>query len=195
VINGTTTGDIFFTGGTGSFATLAGDVGTFKDLEDDFAPVGVAFSLPDYIGNPDGFSFTATFIPFGTGTVAGCTDAPGAICTPPGSGFTLTNLADTDGDGTADNVSVAFVIQGTVTDSIGPPSLFEGRYSTQLGVSAAEALAIVASQGFVQSSHSSDFQVSIIPTAIPEPATLLTFGAGTVLLAAHRRRRAKKNSA
>ena len=31
-------------------------------------------------------------------------------------------------------------------------------------------------------------------TAVPEPATLLTFGAGTALLAAHRRRRAKKNA-
>jgi hypothetical protein len=192
VINGTTTGDILFTGGTGSFSSLLLDPGTFKDLEDDFAPVNATFSLPDYIGNPDGFSFTATFIPLGTGTPAGCTSVPGAVCTPPGSGFTLTNLADSDGDGTADNVAVAFVIRGTVTDPSGPPSMFEGRYSTQLGMSSAEALAAIAAVGYVESSHSADFQVSIIPTVIPEPATLLTFGAGTALLAAHRRRRAKK---
>ena len=30
------------------------------------------------------------------------------------------------------------------------------------------------------------------PPTIPEPATMLTFGAGTALLAVHRRRRAKK---
>jgi len=31
-------------------------------------------------------------------------------------------------------------------------------------------------------------------TAVPEPTTLLTFGVGTALMAAHRRRRAKKNN-
>ena len=34
---------------------------------------------------------------------------------------------------------------------------------------------------------------TFIATPIPEPATLLTFGLGTALVAAHRRRRAKKN--
>ena len=35
---------------------------------------------------------------------------------------------------------------------------------------------------------------TFIATAVPEPATMLTFGLGTAVLAAHRRRRAKKNA-
>ena len=38
------------------------------------------------------------------------------------------------------------------------------------------------------------WSATFIATAVPEPATMLTFGLGTAVLAAHRRRRAKKNA-
>jgi len=40
----------------------------------------------------------------------------------------------------------------------------------------------------------SSYSASFTAAAVPEPATLLTFGLGTAALAAHRRRRAKKQS-
>jgi hypothetical protein len=190
VIDGTTTGDILFTNGSGSFSGLTGTQGTIKDLEDDFAPTNVNFSLANFLvaaADPS-LSFTLNFIPLGTGTLAGCSNTPGAVCTPPNSPFTITNLADTDGDGTADNAAVAFVVRGTVTDANGT-STFNGRFSTQIGMSAGEALAIVASGGWVESSHSADFDA--VASAIPEPGTvsLLAGGAFMFLVAGLRRRK------
>jgi hypothetical protein len=49
---------------------------------------------------------------------------------------------------------------------------------------------IVTDQGSIRTGWTATF----IATAVPEPATLLTFGLGTAFLAAHRRRRAKKES-
>jgi hypothetical protein len=189
VIDGTTTGDILYTNGTGSFSGLVGTTGTVKDLEDDFAPVNTNISVANFLtaaANP-GLSFTLNFVPMGTGSAAGCSTAPGAVCTPPNSPFTITNLADTDGDGIADNASVAFVVRGTVSDASGSTA-FNGRFSTQIGMSAAEAIAIVTGGGWVESSHSADFDA----TAIPEPGTISLLAGGALMLLAARFRRRKR---
>lgn len=70
-----------------------------------------------------------------------------------------------------------------------------GLYTAQRSGTTVDAMldAIVADPTITfQNSYSA--QITAIPAAVPEPATLLTFGAGTALLAAHRRRRAKKNA-
>jgi len=190
VIDGTTTGDILYTAGTGSFSGLTGTMGTVKDLEDDFAPVNTNFSLANFLtaAADPGLSFTLNFIPLGTGSLAGCSNTPGAVCTPPNSPFTITNLADLDGDGTADNASVAFVVRGTVSDATGSTQ-FEGRFSTQVGMSAAEAIAIVTGGGWIQSSHSADFEATATP--IPEPGTISLLAGGALMLLAARFRRRK----
>lgn len=189
VINGSTTGDILFTGGTGTFSGLAGTQGKVKDLEDDFAPPNTNISVANFLtslANP-GLNFTLTYVPSGTGSLAGCSNTPGSVCTPPNSPFTITNLADIDGDGTADNASVAFVVRGTVSDGTGSTA-FQGRFSTQVGMSAAEAIAIVTSGGWVQSSHSADFDAT---AAVPEPGTVSLLAGGALMLLAARFRRRK----
>jgi hypothetical protein len=73
---------------------------------------------------------------------------------------------------------------GAVTDATGV-------YTAQRAGATIDAMldAIVANPAITfRNSYSAQI------TAVPEPATLLTFGAGTALLAAHRRRRAKKNA-
>ena len=184
-IDGTTTGTVLFTSGSGSFAGIGGTGGTLLDLEDDFAPVNTAISVENFLtmAAQPGYDFTLTFIPLGTGSAAECTNDAGDTCTPPGSPFTITNLAS--------GSSVAFNVRGTLENGGDVVSTWVGRFSTQLPVRALTALGQIAQFGFVQASQSANFEV----TFIPEPATLLTFGAGTALLAAHRRRRNKKNQA
>ncbi len=54
-----------------------------------------------------------------------------------------------------------------------------------------EVVARIDSGGSINTSYSATYTAN----AVPEPATLLTFGLGTAALAAHRRRRAKKDAA
>jgi hypothetical protein len=193
VLDGTTTGDILFTSGTGSFTGLNGTMGTIKDLEDDFAPTNTAFTLANFLvaaANPS-LNFTLTFIPPGSGSAAGCTDTPGAVCTPPNSPFTITNLADTDGDGTADDAIVGLSLRGTVTDGTPGVSNFAGRFSTQIGMSAGEAIQLILSQGYIESSHSADFSAVAGPIVIPEPSSVVLIGGGALMLFVSRLRRRK----
>lgn len=51
---------------------------------------------------------------------------------------------------------------------------------------------IFTNQGWISASYSGNFTVPPDETVVPEPATLLTFGAGSALLALRRRRKAAK---
>ena len=84
-------------------------------------------------------------------------------------------------------------ITGSFVDpSLGADTPATGVYTTQVvGQGINDILEIFGPNGAGQ--FSADYSAQF--TAVPEPATLLTFGAGTALLAAHRRRRAKKNNA
>jgi len=69
-----------------------------------------------------------------------------------------------------------------------------GIYTAQLTDTAfdtiREIVTLINSGGSIDTSYSATYTA----TAVPEPATLLTFGLGTAALAAHRRRKAKKES-
>jgi hypothetical protein len=194
VIDGTTTGDINFDFGLGSFLDLTGTEGNLRDLEDSFAPVNTPMSLHRFLESdlhPE-YDFELTFIPLGSGNLAGClVPTSGSSCTPPGSPFTINNLGGAFG-GPATEAQVAFLVRGLLRLTSDPStvvSMWEGRFSQTLPMDAAEILAEIATNGYIQTSHSGTFEV----TFIPEPATLLTFGTGTALLAAIRRSRRKKN--
>jgi len=98
---------------------------------------------------------------------------------------------DQDIEGT----TVIINFRGHVVDSNNPGevSTFSAKFdATFVGLTPEQILTIITEQGQIFSPYSAQKITTDIPTEIPEPATLLTFGAGTALLAAHRRRRAKK---
>jgi hypothetical protein len=134
------------------------------------------------------WDLTLGFITPGAGTAAGCTAAPGAVCTPfVGSPFTIVNLV---GGGS----SVALAVRGTISDGSGDPaSNFVGTFTTQFSdLTADELMTLIATQGYVQSSHSAEFRASITPEVIPAPATLMLLGTGLVAAGGARRRQQRK---
>ena len=95
----------------------------------------------------------------------------------------------------AEGSTIRFEILGNFDDpsfgAIDTPAM--GIYTAQRTESVRAIVEVfVNPQGSFFTSYSGSITAQDV-TAVPEPATLLTFGAGTALLAAHRRRRAKKN--
>ena len=96
---------------------------------------------------------------------------------------------------TATGVDVTFDVFGSFVDLTygddGSLNNAIGLYTTQIsGATIASISATLDAGGSINATYSADFTA----TAVPEPATMLTFGLGTAVLAAHRRRRAKKNA-
>ncbi len=181
---GTPTGDIVFTSANGSFSGLTLTTGTLLDLTNPPALVGVPINIANFLtaDTQPTWDFTLTFIEPGDGTPAGCTAAPGAVCTPPGSPFTIVN--------TAGNASVTLNMRGTVTDLVGPVSTWSAIYTTQFtGQSAASLLATIAGpQGYVQSSYSAEV-TSTPPQSVPEPLSGFLLGTGLLVASTVLRRR------
>ena len=108
--------------------------------------------------------------------------------------FTLTQLADA--------VTISLNGAGYFIDpTYGESNIGTAAWSTQGVFSAATGEAIntiqgilneIAAGGFISASYSASFTVPPDQTVVPEPATLLTFGAGSALLALRRRRKAAK---
>jgi hypothetical protein len=95
--------------------------------------------------------------------------------------------------------TVILNFRGRVVDSNNPGELstFRAKFNaTFTGMTPQQILAAIVQQGEVLTPYSArNVSVERIEIQeVPEPATLLTFGAGTALLAAQRRRRAKKST-
>ena len=171
------------------FDYLALSFGDALDLNNILQPVG-----------PAGFPPLANFLTFDDDmglsfSLSGIASCDPATCFVPGSAF---NVFQTFNNTTGVfDTTIQMSVSGTVQDTTGPNgtgeiSNFTGSYTaTFMGQSIANVLADFLADGEVNAGYDAEFVVSI-PSQVPEPATLLTFGAGTALMAAHRRRKAKK---
>ena len=139
-----------------------------------------------------GLSFTLTGIAECT---LNCFGGSPIIVTPSGvflNPFSATQ--ESNGQG-GFNSQISIQVRGTVQDTTGGDGVsnFTGSYTaTFTGQSLADLILDFTADGQIDAGYDAEILVTASPTEVPEPATLLTFGAGTALLAAHRRRRAKK---
>jgi hypothetical protein len=171
--------------GTGYFDALDVTPGDALDLDSTLYPTGTPISLANFLtfdANP-GLNFELQLI-------AQCDPT---ACLFPGTPF---NAYETTVDGIV-RTTVELAMRGEVTDSGNPGESAQwiGTWSNAfIGVTIADLQAAFApgGPGFITAPYAADLTVTTNVTEVPEPATLLTFGAGTALMAAHRRRRAKK---
>jgi hypothetical protein len=178
-----TTGEFEVTTASLDFAGL--DEGTIKDL----IGLGIGDVMLDNFVEFDGkepWDFTLTTIYPGVGTPLGCGNTPGTLCTPPGSPFTLLNLAPTGS-------SVSLSVGGIVTNEFGEISTWTGKFTSQLDqLSSGQAFAQILDDefGFVQSSWSAEFTVIPEDTPpVPEPASMILTGLAMSAMAVVLRRR------
>ena len=176
---------------TNSFVGLAGTNGAITNLTNNLTntgpqPVGVPFLDPNWMvfssASPV-IDFDLTLILPGIDTSAGCgSSAVGATCTP--FFFSPFNLQNT-----VTGTSVAFSVAGIARNSLtGEMTPFTGNFTTQItGQNIPQILATINAGGTITNSYSANF----VATAVPEPGTILLFGAGLIGLGLLQRRRAR----
>jgi len=154
---------------TGGFTGFSG--GTIQNLTGTF-PV-IDFITFATAGGPVFFDLQG-FNP-GTGTAAGCgSNAVGSVCTPAGSGFTLTQN------------------QGLVSLSL---SLFGVSYAGTSASGSDQTLGLITTQapGTISSvlaaagtpaGFSDSYSATLFASAVPEPGSFLALGSGLLLLSA-----------
>ena len=173
---------------TDYFVPLIGDIGQELDL--DGVPVGV--SLGDGLSGFQTFPFGAMpGLNFVLDMIVSCEQASIDPATQCDAGLDSAFRFDQDAFGTT--VVMNFV--GRVFDDANPSEIgnFIAKFdATFTGQTPEEILQAFIDNGEITTVYSARKLVVEQVQTVPEPATLLTFGAGTALLAAHRRRRAKK---
>ena len=196
-------------GGTGQFSTKIPSEGYFDGIENTIAspglgdivdldavlgpPLPVANFLSNFTNVPAEFtdlSFTLeeVLVPQEEECQDGVDYAPGETCRL--GVFLLTQ--GTNGVGVQLEVEGFFVDlsygdDGSLNTASG---LFETTLNQTQWNTILEVTTIITGGGSIETGWTAEF----IATPVPEPATMLTFGLGTAVLAAHRRRRAKKNA-
>jgi hypothetical protein len=89
------------------------------------------------------------------------------------------------------SVTIALQLRGTVHDTATPGlvSTWSGLWTTNVNGTIAQIFGIIEGGGAIATSYSATKIVVAPPAGVPEPATLLTFGAGSAILARMRRRK------
>ena len=157
---------------TGSFAGLTG--GTIMSL---YGPATGNVNVPGFIhftaGVADPITFDLTYIAPGVGTQAACgSSAPGSLCTPNGSPFTLLQL-------TSSTVVASLQLNGSAYT--GSPatgsSPTRGVFSTQTVVGGTLP-EIIATLNSGHSINGVTYSASFAASPVPEPASMLLMGLG-----------------
>lgn len=183
--------------GTDYFADIF-NPGVFPPYHADSADlVGQSLPLPNFLtgfeespeipSTYDDLSFTLTQMVAPTAPACTGSEGPNQACS-----VGLFTLFQTAGG----NVDVTFDVRGffvnlTYGDD-GSQNTSGGIYTAQLPQTTTQQIVNTFGAG---SGIDASYSATYTATAIPEPATLLTFGAGTLLIGALRRRRAKKSHA
>lgn len=185
-------------GGTGTALILGTSNGYFTALSGDTAieldltglPVGVQIGT----GVPGFQTFPGTDLP-GLNFILDIIVSCGQSSMDPDEECVLGEDSAFRFDEDTEGTTVIMNFRGRVIDANNPGevSTFTAKYdATFTGLSPEEILTIIGTQGFIETGYSARKIAVDVPTPrepIPEPATLLTFGAGTALLAAARRRK------
>jgi len=182
---GPTNGDITYPGGTGDFSVLIATNGTIRDLNAATEPIETPLNFQNFITSDfqPTWNFVLTRILAGGSADSTCDDTPGTTCTPLGTPFTITNI-------NADEAIVGISFRGYVTDGSGDPaSPFTASFTTTVGNTGGEIIALILSQGFYQTSSAGRFTVTA--GEIPEPGTYALMGSGLLALGMVARRRRK----
>lgn len=174
------------------FTTLQGSVGDAIDLTLAAQPPGPAgFPGGPVLGfltfdNDPGLNFDLYTIDF----------CDPAYCFPGSTTFNAIQTTNaTGGFDTLIQIAMSGIVRDTTpnfADATNPATWSGSWTATFQGQSIVDVLNDLLDGG-VDAGYDSEILVRIVPQQVPEPATMLTFGMGTALLAAHRRRRAKQN--
>jgi hypothetical protein len=187
-------------GGFGFARIMETSNGYFDVLDGSFAReldlVGIPVGVTMGAGLPNFQTFPDTVLPglnFILDIILSCEQASLNDAEECDAGLASPFRFDEDAEGTT--VIINFL--GRVIDPIGAPgemSTFTGKFdATFTNETPQQILTRLVTNGFIESPYSArKLSVGHGDPIIPEPATWLTFGAGMGLLAAHRRRRAKK---
>jgi len=162
---------------TGGFAGFSG--GTIKDLGNTF-PVIDFLTLATTSGPV--FVDLQGFNP-GTGTNAACSSAAvGAVCTPTGSAFTLTQ-----NQGLVNITLSVFGISYSGSSATGSDMTL-GLFTSQTPGTIADVLKAAGSASGFSDSYSATLTATA-PTGTPEPGSILALGSGLLALSAGLRKR------
>ena len=109
-------------------------------------------------------------------------------CAELGAGFTCLGASPFGFVPNANGTAVILGMTGLVFDTATPgiTNQWTGVWTTQVNMSLADIFTIIEAGGTIQNSYSG---TKITASGVPEPATLLTFGFGSLALARYRRRK------
>lgn len=178
----------FGTPATGPFASLTSGTTAIGNIASTSSPAAT-----NWIMLPDGINLNLTTVLPGVDSSTCSSNAPGSVCTPSGSPYSISQVSSTQAD-------ITFVLEGTAYSGsfAGGSSPFVAIFTDQLAGSGATITNIVAelnSTG-VANTYSANFTVTGPASVTPEPGTLISSMTGLLLIGwrvAERKRWSFKN--